>query len=65
MSKNEINDPVIIEGFPAQMSAKSIRFNCEGDLVWLPKSQINFDAEKKEIEMPKWLARKTFPNEGF
>jgi hypothetical protein len=63
--KNKIQDPVIIQAVPVRMSAKSMCFDCEGDLEWFPKTQFNFDPEKEELEIPKWLAREKFPNENF
>lgn len=30
----------------------------EGDAVWLPKSQCEWDEEAREMEMPTWLAEK-------
>jgi hypothetical protein len=65
MKKNEIQDPVIIQAVPALMSEKATKFNCEGDLVWIPNSQFNYDAEKEELEIPRWLAREKFPEENF
>jgi hypothetical protein len=41
---------------------KSFKFNCEGDVIWIPKSQCNFIPALKELEIPEWLFREKFPN---
>lgn len=63
--KKELKDPVIIEASIVRMSAKSACFDCEGDIVWFPKSQLNWDPKKNELEIPRWLAREKFPDENF
>lgn len=55
----------IIEATLVSETEKSQLFDCEGDKVWFPKSQISYDAEKQELEVPDWLLRKTFPKENF
>ncbi len=55
----------IIEAKYIRESTKSIYLDCEGDLVWFPKSQIKFDKEKEEAEVPNWLLREKFPDENF
>lgn len=37
--------------------------NCEGDKVWFPKSKVKLNIEKKELELPEWLAKEKFPGE--
>lgn len=63
--KKEFKDPVIIEASIVRMSSKSVCFDCEGDLIWFPKSQLNWNAEENELEIPRWLAREKFPDENF
>lgn len=55
----------IIEAKYVRESAKSILLDCEGDLVWFPKSQITFDKTKESAEVPNWLLREKFPDENF
>lgn len=40
----------------------ALLFDCEGDQVWLPKSQIKINNKEQKITMPEWLFKKTFPN---
>lgn len=41
---------------------KAIRVDVGGELVWLPKSQIDYDAEKGDVDftvtLPFWLCEK-------
>jgi len=57
------NEAQIIEAEFVRNSSKSTQYDCEGDLVWFPKSQVTFDATKKELTVPTWLLKKTFPGE--
>ena len=41
---------------------KAFLLNCEGDEVWLPKSQVTFDKEAKTVTLPEWLFNDKFPN---
>ena len=47
MNQNEI---ITIEASYIRESSKSIFLDCEGDLEWFPKSQVEFDKEKKIIK---------------
>lgn len=64
MNKTETKT-TIIEAEWIRDSAKSSQYNCEGDLVWFPKKEVKYDDEKKELEVPDWLLKKTFPGENF
>ena len=35
---------------------EAVMFEIDNLLVWLPKSQIEFDRDEKTIELPEWLA---------
>ena len=63
MNKDQIVDSVTIQAEYLRETPKSIRLDCEGDSEWFPKSQVNFDQEKNELTLPKWLHREKFPNE--
>jgi hypothetical protein len=63
MSKK--NDTIVIEAEFIRETKTSMLMDCEGDPEWFPKSQVTFNAEKKELTLPIWLARKTFPNEQY
>jgi hypothetical protein len=39
------------------------KVNCEGDIEWFPKSQVNYDKEAEEMEAPIWLLKTKFPDE--
>lgn len=41
---------------------RAYKFNCEGDIVWIPKSQCHYIPEFKELEIPEWLYRDKFPD---
>lgn len=56
---------IIIQAILIDETAHAYRLDCEGDIAWLPKSQVNFDAEKEELEAPVWLLKEKFPNEEF
>ncbi|WP_300440636.1 hypothetical protein [Christiangramia sp.] len=45
--------------------ASSYYLDCEGDKVWFPRSQVEFNKEKEELTAPEWLLRQKFPNENF
>ena len=59
------NKLIIIEAKYMRESSKSIYLDCEGQLEWFPKSQVNFDASKEELTLPKWLADEKFPGENL
>lgn len=64
MSK-EIENGIIIEADFIRETKDSLFLDCEGDLEWFPKSQVNFDRQKKSLECPKWLLQKKFPDTKF
>lgn len=37
-------------------TAAAYRFSSGGEPVWLPKSQVEWDADAREMTMPEWLA---------
>ena len=41
---------------------KAYKFNCDGDIVYIPIGQCNYIKEFKELEIPEWLYREKFPN---
>jgi len=61
----ELKDSVIIEADFIRETKDSFYLDCEGDPVWFPKKEVNFFPERKELECPKWLLKKKFPNEKF
>ena len=56
---------IIIEVTLVKELDKAWLLDCEGDHKWFPKSQCSFNAEKNELEAPKWLLQQKFPNEKF
>ena len=46
-------------------TASAWLLDCEGDHNWFPKSQVKFDAGKKELDCPKWLLKEKFPKEDW
>lgn len=65
VQQKEIKNPIIIKAEFVRESRNSYYLNCEGDLEWFPKSQVNFDSKKQELEAPKWLLEKKFPGYQF
>lgn len=61
----EIPNGIIIEAKLVKEHNKGWVLDCEGDEAWFPKSLCNFNAEKQELEAPKWLLKERFPNEKF
>lgn len=59
----EINNSIIIEATLIKETDKALYLDCEGDKVWFPKSKVNFNKEKSELELSKWLFKQKFPNE--
>jgi len=55
----------IIEAEWIRDSSKSSLYDCEGDHQWFPKKEVKYDEEKKELEVPDWLLKKTFPGKNF
>lgn len=41
---------------------KAYKFNCEGNIVIVPKSQCFFEPILKILEIPEWLYKEKFPN---
>jgi len=41
---------------------KAYHVDCEGDKVWLPKSQVTLDMSKNQVEIPDWLFKQKFPD---
>lgn len=62
---NDNNDTIIIDAQLITQTDNAWYLNCEGDYEWFPKSTCTFDAEKEELEVPKWLLRNKFPNEKY
>lgn len=61
----EIKDAIIIQAEFIRETKDSFYLDCEGDPEWFPKSEVNFDQEKQELECPKWILKKKFPNEKY
>jgi len=61
----EIKDGITIEADLIRETKDSFYLDCEGDPVWFPKSQVIFDPDKKQVEVPRWLMKEKFPNENF
>lgn len=65
MSKKELKNPIIIQAEFIRETKNSFLLDCEGDVVWFPKSQVNFDKEGESLEAPKWLLEEKFPATKF
>lgn len=52
-----------IEATYIEESSKAWKVNCEGDIMWFPKSEVNYDREAEEMEAPIWLLKLKFPDE--
>lgn len=65
MEKLNLQDSITIKADYIRETKDSWFLDCEGDVVWFPKSQVNFDKEDKSLEAPKWLLVKKFPNEKW
>lgn len=63
--KKDIKNGIIIQAEFIRETKDSYYLDCEGDPVWFPKSQVNFDKDKQELECPKWLLKEKFPKENF
>lgn len=63
--KKEIQNGIIIKAVFIRETKDSLFLDCEGDLEWFPKSQVNFDKETESLEAPKWLLEKKFPETKF
>lgn len=51
------NDLVDISGEIKGVTEKAFRFYDGSKTVWLPKSQVEWDAETNQMSMPEWLAK--------
>ena len=65
MEQKEIKNAIIIKAEFMRQTKNSYLLDCEGDVVWFPKSQVNFNTEKNELEAPKWLLEEKFPETKF
>lgn len=61
----DIKNGIIIKALFIRDTKESWLLACEGDVEWFPKSEVNFDADKQELEAPKWLLEKKFPDTKF
>ena len=61
----DIKNGIIIKAVFIRDTKESWLLDCEGDVEWFPKSEVNFDADKQELEAPKWLLEKKFPDTKF
>ena len=61
----DIKNGLIIKAVFIRETKDSLLLDCEGDVEWFPKSEVNFDADKQELEAPKWLLEKKFPDTKF
>lgn len=52
-----------ISGIILYETENAIRIDSDGDIMWLPKSQIYIDDREQTIELPEWLFKNKFPNE--
>lgn len=61
----DIKNGIIIKAVFIRETKESWLLDCEEDVEWFPKSEVNFDADKQELEAPKWLLEKKFPDTKF
>ena len=61
----DIKNGIIIKAVFIRDTKESWLLDCEGDIEWFPKSEVNFDADKQELDAPKWLLEKKFPDTKF
>lgn len=59
------NEVYTIEAKLIRETEKSFYLDCEGDLAWFPKSQVEFNEEKEELKAPLWLLKDKFPKTIF
>ena len=51
------HDIITLDGTISAETAKAYRFSADGARwAWLPKSQVEWDADAGEIKLPEWLA---------
>jgi hypothetical protein len=63
--QKDIKDGIIISAKLIRETAAAYYLDCEGDKEWFSKSLVNFDAQKEELEAPKWLLKQKFPETKF
>lgn len=62
---NTVEDGIIIQAKLLGETTSAWYLDCEGDKEWFPKSKCNYNKDKEELEAPKWLLKKKFPNEKY
>lgn len=60
-----MKNPIIIEAQLIKETEKAYYLDCEGDKESFPKSKVEFNPERKELQAPKWLLEQKFPGEQF
>ena len=65
MKKSNTKVMITIQAEFVRETNNSYLLDCEGDLEWFPKSEVKFSAEKQELNCPKWILQKKFPNEEY
>lgn len=65
MHKSNTKTMITIQAEFVRETKDSFYLDCEGDLEWFPKKQVEFDREKEELSCPKWLLEKKFPGYQF
>ena len=58
-----INNGEFIDAILIKETQEAFLLDCEGDEIWFPKSQVNFDEKLNQLEEPLWLLRDKFPGE--
>lgn len=60
--EEQLDRGTTIEAVQLAETDKAVKFNCEGDIIWVPKGKFRFNKEKRELTLPDWLFKAKFPN---
>ena len=49
-----------VEAIYITESKAAWRLDCEGDKIWVPKSEVYFNKDEQSLVMPEWLYKEKF-----
>lgn len=63
MANKILIDPIIVKATFIAQTRYAWHLDCEGDKIWFPKSQVEFNSNEEILKMEPWLYKEKFPED--